>query len=59
MREGGSRRRLHPHPQSVIPAKAGIHFRFVTRTAKAKWIPAFAGMTDMGSLPLIELGAAQ
>jgi hypothetical protein len=26
----------------VIPAKAGIHFDFSTRT---QWIPAFAGMT--------------
>ncbi|GLQ92781.1 hypothetical protein GCM10007901_17320 [Dyella acidisoli] len=26
----------------VIPAKAGIHLRLGTR---AKWIPAFAGMT--------------
>jgi hypothetical protein len=27
---------------AVIPAKAGIHFDFVRR---ARWIPAFAGMT--------------
>jgi hypothetical protein len=27
----------------VIPADAGIHFAFSTR---AKWIPAFAGMTS-------------
>jgi len=27
----------------VIPAKAGIHF---DRRARAKWIPAFAGMTE-------------
>jgi hypothetical protein len=30
---------------SVIPAKAGIHVDFVQ---KAKWIPAFAGMTEWG-----------
>ena len=27
---------------AVIPAKAGIHFDLV---ARARWIPAFAGMT--------------
>jgi hypothetical protein len=27
---------------AVIPAKAGIHFDFLSKT---KWIPAFAGMT--------------
>ena len=29
--------------KSVIPAKAGIHGAFAV--AKAKWIPAYAGMT--------------
>jgi len=38
---------------SVIPAKAGIHLDlrevFATRERpKAKWIPAFAGMTVSG-----------
>jgi len=39
----GIYRELH----SVIPAKAGIHFAFRRsgRRARAKWIPAFAGMT--------------
>jgi hypothetical protein len=27
----------------VVPAKAGTHFDFARR---AKWIPAFAGMTE-------------
>ncbi len=31
--------------QIVIPAKAGIHSTH--RFAKAKWIPAFAGMTKL------------
>jgi hypothetical protein len=42
------RRRASPHPRkglTVIPAKAGIHFYL---PARAKWIPAFAGMTDPG-----------
>ena len=30
--------------KAVIPAKAGIHPRFYIR---AKWIPAFAGMTNL------------
>jgi hypothetical protein len=32
----------------VIPAKAGIHFDFrdVATEPKARWIPAFAGMTS-------------
>jgi hypothetical protein len=47
------------NPSAVIPAKAGIHFDFDLdldlalllacenqETAKSKWIPAFAGMTD-------------
>jgi hypothetical protein len=37
-----------PHkPTIVIPAKAGIHFDFrnVSEKSKARWIPAFAGMT--------------
>jgi hypothetical protein len=29
----------------VIPAKAGIHVDLVPLIKKAKWIPAFAGMT--------------
>ena len=33
----------------VIPAKAGIHFRFWR--AGSKWIPAFAGMTEFGTSP--------
>jgi hypothetical protein len=35
-------------PQPVIPAKAGVHFDL---RAKAKWIPAFAGMTKSPSSP--------
>jgi hypothetical protein len=43
------------NPSAVIPAKAGIHFDLDLalllacenqETAKSKWIPAFAGMTD-------------
>jgi hypothetical protein len=30
--------------EAVIPAKAGIHLRFLHQS---KWIPAFAGMTSM------------
>jgi hypothetical protein len=30
----------------VIPAQAGIHLDLEPQNAKAKWIPAFAGMTD-------------
>jgi hypothetical protein len=30
---------------SVIPAKAGIHFDFRGELEKRQWIPAFAGMT--------------
>ncbi|MEH6420844.1 hypothetical protein [Pseudomonas sp. CGJS7] len=54
--------RLHPawfYPllhtlTTVIPAKAGTHFAVASSTrnegiaAKAKWIPAFAGMTKPG-----------
>jgi hypothetical protein len=32
-------------PNTVIPAKAGIHFA----TVKNQWIPAFAGMTNVAS----------
>ncbi len=34
-----------PLPRTVIPAKAGIQEVFVFRML---WIPAFAGMTDLG-----------
>jgi hypothetical protein len=41
------------HPaSSVIPAEAGIHCDFILRAAeKAKWIPAFAGMTGWRPSP--------
>jgi hypothetical protein len=35
-------------PVAVVPAKAGTHFDFrplASARGKAKWIPAFAGMT--------------
>jgi hypothetical protein len=34
---------------AVVPAKAGIHFDFdfPRYRAKRKWIPAFAGMTEL------------
>ncbi|HEX7802219.1 MAG TPA: hypothetical protein VF471_05635 [Pseudoxanthomonas sp.] len=48
------------NPSVVIPAKAGIHFDLAldlvldpaaesraTTKAKSKWIPAFAGMTNV------------
>ena len=34
---------------SVIPAKAGIHFK-TDRKVKCQWIPACAGMTNVGKL---------
>jgi hypothetical protein len=34
------------HFMAVMPAKAGIHVR---ECIKAKWMPAFAGMTTMGA----------
>jgi hypothetical protein len=35
----------------VIPAKAGIQLlSFPPRAACRRWIPAFAGMTDLGGL---------
>src|SRR6185312_11717885 len=33
------------HANSVVPAKAGIHFDFGRRS---KWVPAFAGTTELG-----------
>ncbi|TCS95996.1 hypothetical protein EDC25_1176 [Pseudofulvimonas gallinarii] len=36
-----------PHPQVVIPAKAGIQWRL--RRSHVRWMPAFAGMTGHGS----------
>ena len=29
----------------VIPAQAGIHFESIYLSRRARWIPAFAGMT--------------
>jgi hypothetical protein len=39
------------HPP-VVPAKAGTHFDFawMREEQKSKWIPAFAGMTDVGGV---------
>jgi hypothetical protein len=34
---------IHPASETVIPAKAGIHFS--TASSADRWIPAFAGMT--------------
>ncbi|WP_333682140.1 hypothetical protein [Dyella sp.] len=37
---------------AVIPAKAGIHFQACTR---ARWIPAFAGMTALRDTAILSL----
>ncbi len=40
------------NPQSVIPAKAGIHTRIGSGSIGMSrlWIPAFAGMTTEGGV---------
>ena len=49
-----------PKPSPVIPAKAGIH---VARRARLRhvgnWIPAFAGMTDVGIAAALRTGTAR
>ena len=49
-----------PKPSPVIPAKAGIH---VARQARLRhvgnWIPAFAGMTDVGIAAALRTGTAR
>jgi hypothetical protein len=49
----GRRERSSSSHIAVIPAKAGIHFDLASdlnAAAKAKWIPAFAGMTKQGGI---------
>ena len=41
--------RLDLMSNAVIPAKAGIQCMLVYQGTKAVWIPAFAGMTMVGS----------
>ena len=43
------RNRLDLMSNAVIPAKAGIQCMLVYQGTKAVWIPAFAGMTMVGS----------
>jgi hypothetical protein len=43
------RNRLDIMSNAVIPAKAGIQCMLVYQGTKAVWIPAFAGMTMVGS----------
>jgi hypothetical protein len=38
------------NPRLVIPAKAGIHLFFFSRS-KGRWTPAFVGVTKKGGLP--------
>ena len=39
---------------AVIPAKAGIQCMLVYQGTKVVWIPAFAGMTMVGSKRLLK-----
>ncbi len=38
----------HSREKFVIPAKAGIHLARVNGLPGTHWIPAFAGMTEIG-----------